>query len=148
LSQRGIKTELNSRLIKVVESLQPRAKTLVEMAEMAEFYFRNDFPYDEKGSSKFLRPELAPFLTSLVEGLRSRETFTEADLEQFFRQLIEQQGVKLNQAAQGVRVALTGRTQSPGLFEVMEGIGKEQVIKRLERALGYIGARREGDRIR
>jgi glutamyl-tRNA synthetase len=145
LSQREIKAELDSRLIKAVESLQPRAKTLVEMAEMAEFYFRDDFPYDEKGSSKFLRPELSPFLTSLLEGLRSREAFTEADLELFFRQLIEQQGVKLNQAAQGVRVALTGKTQSPGLFEVMEGIGREQVIKRLERALGYIGARREGE---
>jgi glutamyl-tRNA synthetase len=148
LSRRGIKAELNTRLIKAVESLQPRAKTLVEMAEMAEFYFRDDFPYDEKGSRQFLRPELSPFLTSLLEGLRSREAFTEADLERFFRQLIEQQGLKLNQAAQGVRVALTGRTQSPGLFEVMEGIGREHVIKRLERALGYIGARSEREAIR
>jgi glutamyl-tRNA synthetase len=56
--------------------------------------------------------------------------------------LTEREGLKLNQAAQGVRVALTGRTISPGLFEVMEGVGKERVIRRLERALGYIGARR------
>jgi len=42
-----------------------------------------------------------------------------------------------------VRVALTGRTSSPGLFEVMEGIGKERVIRRMERALGYINARRK-----
>jgi glutamyl-tRNA synthetase len=148
LRQRGIKAELNERLIKVVQSLQPRAKTLKEMAEMAEFYFRDDFPYDEKGSRKFLRPELSPFLTSLLEGLRSSEDFGEANLERFFRQLIEQQGLKLNQAAQGVRIALTGRTTSPGLFEVMEGIGKEQVIKRLERALGYIGSQRQGEAIR
>lgn len=149
LLQRGIKAEVNGRLIKVVRSLQPRAKTLVEMAEMAEFYFWDDFPYDEKGSRKFLRPELSPFLTALLEGLRSSEDLVEADLERFFRQLIEQQGLKLNQAAQGVRVALTGKTTSPGLFEVMEGIGRERVIKRLERALGYIGSsRREGDALR
>jgi glutamyl-tRNA synthetase len=147
LSQRGIKTELNGRLMKVVQTLQPRAKTLAEMAEMAEFYFRDDFPYDEKGSRMFLRPELSPFLTSLLEGLRSREEFAQADLERFFRRLTEQQGVKLNQAAQGVRVALTGKTTSPGLFEVMEGIGRERVIKRLERALGYIGARRAREAI-
>ncbi|OGP84901.1 MAG: glutamate--tRNA ligase [Deltaproteobacteria bacterium RBG_16_54_11] len=148
LHRRGIKAELNGRLVKVVQSLQPRAKTLAEMAEMAEFYFRDDFPYDEKGSRKFLRAELSPFLTSLLEGLRSSEDFAEANLERFFRQLIEQQGLTLNQAAQGVRIALTGRTTSPGLFEVMEGIGRERVIKRLERALGYIGSQRQGEAMR
>jgi len=45
-------------------------------------------------------------------------------------------------------VALTGKTISPGLFEVMEGIGRERVIKRLERALGYIGSQREGEATR
>jgi glutamyl-tRNA synthetase len=144
LHRRGIEAELNARLIKAVQSLQPRAKTLVEMAEMAEFYFRDDFSYDEKGGQKFLRPDLTPFLVSLLEELRGSQDFAEAHLEKLFRQLTVQQGLKLNQAAQGVRVALTGKMTSPGLFEVMEGIGREQVIKRLERALGYIGSRREG----
>jgi glutamyl-tRNA synthetase len=145
LHQRGIQAELNARLIKAVQSLQPRAKTLVEMAEMAEFYFRDDFSYDEKGERKFLRHELTPFLVSLLEELRGSQDFAEAHLEKLFRQLTEQQGLKLNQTAQGVRVALTGKTSSPGLFEVMEGIGRERVIKRLERALGYIGSRRHGE---
>ncbi len=148
LQQRGITAELDNRLLKVVKSLQPRAKTLKEMAEMAEFYFRDDFPYDEKGSSKFLRPELSFFLTSFLEGLPRIDDFAEGNLEQFFRQLTEQQGLKLNQAAQGVRIALTGRTTSPGLFEVMEGIGREGVIKRLERALGYIGSKHQGEALR
>jgi len=148
LHQRGIKAELNGRLMKAVQSLQPRAKTLAEMAEMAEFYFKEDFPYDEKGSRKFLRPELSPFLVSLLEEFRGSEDFVEANLEKRFRRLTEQQGLKLNQAAQGVRVALTGKTISPGLFEVMEGIGRERVIKRLERALGYIGSQREGEATR
>jgi glutamyl-tRNA synthetase len=148
LQRRGIKAERNGRLIKAVQSLQPRAKTLVEMAEMAEFYFRDDFPYDEKGERKFLRPEISPFLVSLLEELRESQDFVEASLEKLFRELTVQQGLKLNQAAQGVRVALTGRTTSPGLFEVMEGIGRERVIKRLERALGYIGSRSEGEAAR
>jgi glutamyl-tRNA synthetase len=148
LHRRGIEVELNARLIKAVQSLQPRAKTLAEMAEIADFYFRDDFSYDEKGGRKFLRPELTPFLVSLLEELRGGQDFAEAHLEKLFRQLTVQQGLKLNQAAQGVRVALTGRTASPGLFEVMESIGREQVIKRLERALGYIGSRREGEAAR
>jgi glutamyl-tRNA synthetase len=145
LHRRGIQAELNIRLIKAVKSLQPRAKTLMEMAEMAEFYFKDDFPYDEKGGRKFLRPELTPFLVSLLEELRGSQDFAEAHLEKIFRQLTVQKGLKLNQAAQGVRLALTGKTTSPGLFEVMEGIGRERVIKRLERALGYIGSSREGE---
>jgi len=148
LHQRGVKTELNGRLIKAVQSLQPRAKTLAGMAEMAEFYFSDDFPYDEKGGRKFLRPELSSFLASLLEELQRNEDFAEANLERLFRQLTEQQGLKMNQAAQGVRVALTGKTTSPGLFEVMEGIGRERVIKRLERALGFIGSRSEGEAAR
>jgi glutamyl-tRNA synthetase len=145
LHRRGIEAELNERLIKAVQSLQPRAKTLVEMAEQAEFYFRDDFSYDEKGGRKFLRPELTPFLVSLLEGLRGSQDFAETHLEELFRQLTEQQGLKMSQAAQGVRLALTGKTSSPGLFEVMEGIGRERVIKRLERALGYIESGREGE---
>src|SRR5208337_3933528 len=70
LQQRGIEAKPDGRLLKAVKSLQPRARTLQEMAEQAEFYFRDDFPYDEKGSRTFLRPELSPFLSSLVEGLR------------------------------------------------------------------------------
>jgi glutamyl-tRNA synthetase len=145
LHQRGIQTELNARLIKVVQSLQPRAKTLVEMAEMAEFYFKDDFSYDEKGDRTFLRPELTPFLVSLLDELRGSQDFAEAHLEKLFRELTVQQGLKMNQAAQGVRMALTGKTSSPGLFEVMEGIGRERVIKRLERALGHIESRQHGE---
>ena len=143
LQQRGVTAAVDDRFIKAVKSLQPRAKTLAEMAEMAEFYFTDEFAYDEKGAQKFLRPELVSFLTALLPALRASDDFTEAALERSFRQLTEQEGIKLNQAAQGVRVALTGRTSSPGLFEVMEGIGKERVIRRMERALGYINARRK-----
>lgn len=138
LRHRGVEAELDDRLIKVVRTLQPRAKTLVEMAEAAEFYFKEDIAYDEKGSRKFLRPELASFLISLIEELAAREGFTEAELEAFFHHLTAQKGLKLTQAAQGVRLAITGRTVSPGLFEVMEILGREQVVKRLERALAYI----------
>jgi glutamyl-tRNA synthetase len=144
LRQRGIETQVDGRLTKVVKSLQPRAKTLVEMAEMAEFYFTDDFPYDEKGKRKFLRPGLSPFLASLIAELRGREDFDEATLEKLFRRLSGEHDMKLHQTAQGVRVALTGKTTSPGLFEVMEGIGRERVIKRLERAQDYIGAQIAG----
>ncbi|UCC66146.1 MAG: glutamate--tRNA ligase [Deltaproteobacteria bacterium] len=144
LRQSGVEAGVDDRLIKVVRTLQPRAKTLVEMAEAAEFYFREDIAYDEKGSRKFLRPELASFLVSLIEELAAREVFTEAELETLFHHLIAQKGLKLTQAAQGVRVAITGRTVSPGLFEVMEILGREQVIKRLERALAYIISESEG----
>ena len=147
LHNRGVKVEPNGRLTKAVQTLQPRAKTLVEMAEAAEFYYNDDVAYDEKGASKFLRSELSPFLNSLVEEIRAMEGFTEAELERIFHHLAAQMGLTVRQAAQGARIALTGRTASPGLFEVMTVLGKERVIKRLERALRYIGSRSERDHV-
>lgn len=146
--RRGMKEELDERFIKAIRTLQPRAKTLEEIAKGVEFYFQEDFAYDAKGARKFLRSELAPFLVSLIEGLRTSEAFVEADLERLFRHLAEQMDVNVGQTAQGVRVALTGRTVSPGLFEVMEVLGRERVIKRLEKALVYIESNGEGEAIR
>lgn len=140
----GIEVEVGERLYKIVRGLQPRAKTLAEMAQMAAFYFKDDLTYDEEGACKYLRPELLPFLRSLITGLHSIGDFTAATLERYFRDLAQRHGVAISQAAQGVRVALTGTTKSPGLFEVMENIGRESVIKRLERVCDYIGSTRQG----
>jgi glutamyl-tRNA synthetase len=71
------------------------------------------------------------------------EAFTEADLEKAFKAVMEQTGLKLGKIAQPVRVALTGRTASPGIFEITAIIGKDQVIARLKKALRFIAERAE-----
>lgn len=126
------------RFLKAVESVKPRARTLKEMAEMMRFYFTEDFTYDEKGSKKFLKPEIIPVLEELINKLELLPQFDEKNLETLFRNLAEEHGLKLKQIAQPVRLALTGRTVSPGLFEIMDILGKETVLKRLKRVVEFI----------
>jgi len=124
-------------LLSAIETVKPRAKTLLEMADMMAFYLVEDFEYDEKGAKKFLTKEILPILEKVYEDLKNLP-FEEDVLEKYFRALAEETGIKLKNIAQAVRVALTGRTVSPGLFEVMKVLGKDRVLSRLKRAVDYI----------
>jgi len=124
-------------LIAAIETVQTRAKTLVEMAEMLHFYLVDTLEYDPKGAKKFLVPEILPILEEVYEALKELP-MDEEKLETYFRSLAEEKGIKLKKIAQAIRVALTGKTVSPGLFEVMRVLGKERVLDRIKRAIEYI----------
>ena len=79
---------------------------------------------------------MAPLLSELTARLKSVESFSHAELEQVFNALVAEKGLKLGKLAQPVRVALTGGTVSPGIFEVIEMMGKEKTIQRIETAIG------------
>ncbi|AEH45189.1 glutamyl-tRNA synthetase [Thermodesulfatator indicus DSM 15286] len=136
----GIKIDnpKDEKFLKAVESVKPRARTLKEMAEMMAFYFVPEVEYEEKAARKFLKPDILPVLEELLDALKNMPAFEEKALEDLFRGLAEKHQLKLKHVAQPVRVALTGRTVSPGLFEIMDILGKETVIKRLEKALQHI----------
>jgi glutamyl-tRNA synthetase len=111
------------------------------MAEDALFYFAEDVSYDEKAAKKFLKPAALEPIQLLIEELESLDQFDEAKLEQAFKSVMEKTGLKLGKIAQPVRVALTGRTASPGIFEIIEIIGKDKVISRLKKAIRFIEER-------
>ena len=124
-------------LLSAIETVKTRSKTLVEMAEMIEFYLVEEVSYDLDGAKKFLVPEIKPLLQKIGEDLKNLP-LDEKKLEEYFRNLAEESGVKLKNIAQAVRVALTGRTVSPGLFEIIKVLGKERVEKRLKKAVDFI----------
>ncbi len=130
-------------LERVVASLKERAKTLKEMAQMARFYFEDPKEYDEKGKRKFLKPQVLPLFSELVEELQKLSTFSEEEVEAAFGRVLERHGLKLGKLAQPVRVALTGGTVSPGIFEVVSILGKETTVRRLKRAMEEIERRGE-----
>jgi|UniRef100_A0A7C5ALX0 glutamyl-tRNA synthetase len=125
-------------LAKVVATLKTRAKTLVEMAEAGRFYFQDPRPYEPEGAQKFLTPESAPLLKKAILALEALPDLTEASLTQMLRDLAAQAGVKVVAVAQPLRVALTGRTASPSLTDVISLLGKRETIRRLEEALKEI----------
>lgn len=138
LEKAGIAVEAGDYILQVIETLQPRSKTLAEMAEAALFYYLGDIIYDEKAAQKFLKPEALEPLKLLADKLEALEGYAHSDLEDVFKAVMDQTGLKLGKIAQPVRVALTGRTASPGIFEIIAILGKERVIPRLGKAMRFI----------
>ncbi len=125
-------------LSKAVLSFRERVKTLVEMADLAEFYFCHEITYDEKAAGKFLKVESVPILEEIIHRL-SKEAMVNKDVaHHLIQQLAEIRGELLVKIAQPVRVALTGKAVSPPIDEVIDALGKEEVIRRLRRATEYI----------
>ncbi len=138
LEKKGFKATQDERLIKIVESLRERAKTLVDLADSADYFFLEEVKYEEAARKKFLTTEVIPLFEILIDKLSSLNDFTAPELQKIFGEIIEKKGLKMVQLAQPVRVALTGGTVSPGIFEVMEILGKEKVIGRLKSAVHAI----------
>ena len=91
-------------------------------------------------AKKFLKPPAVEALQPLIDQIDKLEDFSEENLETAFKAVMDQTGLKLGKIAQPVRVALTGKTASPGIFEVTAILGKDKVISRLQKAIGYIKA--------
>ena len=127
-----------------VKTLQERAKTLVELAKSLRYYIVEYVEYDEKAKNKFLNEKSLLLFKDLKAGLESLPEFSHRELEMLFKAIIEKHGVKLGALAQPVRVAMTGGAESPGIFEVLEVVGKEKTIKRLDRAIEAIEGKNPG----
>ncbi len=125
-------------LEKIIPLLQPRAGTMHEMAEMAAFFLIEDerLVYDEKAVDKFLSPEARTHLSEIASRLEHIDSFDQKSLEQEFGEYIREKEIKFKVIAQPLRVAITGRTASPGLFETMEVLGKNRVLCRLKQVNG------------
>ncbi|MBW7957731.1 MAG: glutamate--tRNA ligase [Deltaproteobacteria bacterium] len=130
----GVDASGDTRLPAIIKTLQERARTLKEMAEGSLFYFRGVVDYDPKAREKFLTPESAELFDDLLKRLSALPSFTEKELEAAFNSLLETRGLKLGKLAQPVRVALTGGTVSPGIFETLSAMGRDLAIKRLKDA--------------
>ena len=134
----GIKVTDRSKLIPVVINLRDRAKTLKEMAEMAAFFFNDDFPFDENAKNKFLTPATKPILERFLNEFSGPASFDEGEQRRILETMAQDAGKKLVEIIQPIRVALCGRTASPGIFEVVSILGRESVAKRLQKAIASI----------
>lgn len=139
LQTAGYTVEADSFMEQAIQTLQPRSKTLLEMTEGIRFYFDDPLPIDAAAAVKFLTPATRPVLKLLTEHLTALDTFSESALEAAFKTVMETTGLKLGKVAQPVRVALTGRTVSPGIFEIIAVLGKNRTLTRLQQAIQLCG---------
>jgi len=137
LSHLGCSNLPREKVKGAVGTLKARAKTLLDMSERSLFYFK-DITYEKQADEKFLLPEGLEILKDLLLDLKGATSFDQKELENIFSILLERHQIKLGIIAQPLRVALTGTSVSPGIFEVMGVMGQEMVIKRLSNAISHI----------
>jgi glutamyl-tRNA synthetase len=139
LEQAGISVSMrpdgNEWLARLVVLVRERTKTLLEMVEWVKPYVGEAVIPEEDAANTFLTPAIAPLLQKLVERFAALPEFAKQALEESFKTLVKEEGMKMGQLAQPVRVALTGRTASPGLFDVMEILGRDRTLLRLRQGI-------------
>ena len=128
-------------LARLLELLRPRAKRLSEFAEMARPFLRDTVEYEPEALEKHVSaPEAGGHLAALAEALRHVDPFDEPGVEAAVRAAAAERGVKAGALIHIARVAATGRTTSPGIFEVLALLGRERSIERLERLSAFLTA--------
>lgn len=131
-------TERREWFLRVLEPLKPRAHRLADFVEQGRFFFVDRVDYDPAAVAKHLTPPMADHLAALREAYAAVDPFDEATTETALRLLAGERGLKAGPLIHATRVALTGRAQSPGLFEVMCLLGREATLSRLSSAVTHL----------
>ena len=109
------------------------------MVELTSYFFSDEFEYDGEAEKKhFKGVETAKMLSTLSEKLSALKAFNHEHLEKTFKGLAKDLNSKLGAVIHPTRLALTGRAVSPGIYDVVEILGKEETLKRLGRAISYL----------
>ena len=138
LAEIGIEAPNDEFTHRVIETLQPRSKTLVDMARGAEFYYQEKVSFDPKADAKFLKSDSLDLLTRSADGLEALEAYEQPQMETLFKQIMDDTGLKFGKIAQPIRVAITGTTVSPGIFEMLIALGQEKTVGRIRSAIQHI----------
>ncbi len=139
LAGQGVDVTSGPDMSSVVMTLQDRAKTLVEMADGARFYFVAPESYDEEAAAKFLTSDKRDVLELTARHLEALTIYNHDNVESAFKAVMEESGLKFGKIGPTVRVALVGGTVSPSIYDVVAVLGKERVLLRLQKALASLG---------
>ena len=135
----GHRVEACPELARLVDLLRERSRTLVEMADGALFFASDEIAYDEKAAAKHLRPEILPVLEDLHAELAGQGAWSEPALEAAFERVRARHGdLPVGKLAQPVRIAITGRAASPGIFETLAVLGKPRSVGRIAEAIHFL----------
>ncbi len=134
-----ISDEQHAYMVRVVALVRTRVKTLVEVAEASDYFFSEDFTYDEKGIRKhFSKAGVDRLLEAAAKCVERLPVFEPQTIEEAYRDLSARLGVSAGDLIHPTRLALSGRTMGPGLFELMAVLGKDRSLRRLDRAVDFI----------
>lgn len=142
LAERGIVPQTGwPDLSAVVKTLQERARTMIEMADGAIFYYRSPESYDDAALAKFDKEHLLAVYSAVAEKLTASSATAAAEFDALFKELCTEKGWKMPQVGQPVRIALSGGTQAPGIGEIIVTLGIEETVRRIEQARKVVAER-------
>ncbi len=127
-------------MLQFVRLMKERCHLLTDFAELGYYFFTNEFKYDPKGADKFFRDKgiVTGRLSGWVEAMKSSSDFTAGKLEERLRVLCENLGIKPADLIHPLRLALSGVTGGPPLFEMMELLGRDECLLRIEKTLAFL----------
>ena len=133
LEKRGLAGVTHQAAKDAIPLIRERATTFVDAADRLDFVFRADPQMDEAATKKFLVPAAAENLRALAMQLESASTWNAKALSERVHAYLAEKNLQMKDIGQPARVALTGRTASPDLFDVIAALGKSEAIRRLQR---------------
>lgn len=137
LKEKGI--ESNIKLVTLVCTLvKDRIVLLPDLWEQSWFFFKTPETYDEKVIQKIWKPETPGILSAFAKKLEKTEPFTASSIEAIAKDLILETGIGMGQLMSPFRLTIVGTNAGPGMFDVAEALGKEQIIERLKTGIGKI----------
>jgi glutamyl-tRNA synthetase len=138
LDQAGFKCE-REKLLKIIPLFKKRIKLLTDIVASTDYFFKENIEYDKDAVTKFLStPKSKEILVNVKESLAGISNFTVADIEAALRGLLEKLGVSSKELMQTIRVAITGRTVSAGIFETIVGMEKDFFLRRMDQAIAMV----------
>ncbi len=123
---------------KLVDVVRVRVKTLQEVADASTYFFKDITEYDAKGVAKHFKPESVAILEQCIAAIEADDVYDLATTEAAYNKIAADNDLSLGKVIHPTRLALTGRTVSPGMFDVMVLLGKEKTLDRLHKAVEYI----------
>jgi glutamyl-tRNA synthetase len=136
----GRPVAVDASLARLLDLLRERSRTLEEMARLARFVLVPEIEIDAKAARQHLGAAALAPLTDLASELRALRSWDEDALRSAFERAIARHGLELGKLAQPVRVAVTGRSFSPGIFETLAVLGRDRTLSRLDSAIARIKA--------
>ena len=131
-------TQTAERRKGIIEEMRTRGTTIEEIVNSSLYFFSEEITMDEKATKKFLTKEISPVLEKLCSAIDKIDQYTIENIKTVFNEILSSEDLKIGKLAQPIRVAVTGGTVSPGIFETLYLLDKELVIKRINNALNII----------
>ncbi|MCM8780175.1 MAG: glutamate--tRNA ligase family protein, partial [Candidatus Omnitrophica bacterium] len=120
-------------ILKILKLFQPRLNILKDFTDWADFFFKEEIKIDPKAEEKFLSKDLSKEFKLFIQRLEALKDFNVASIEEAFRSLLKELNIESRLLIHPLRVALTGKTIGPGLFEVIYYLGLERTKQRLSK---------------